>query len=112
MLDRLDRFARIESARLERTGDPGYVYERSRAPQREPHFGTRAMRKFLTTPKTFTRGGLFGVVKEYSDGNQTVVESGMSWEAAEELAGRMRDEMSDHDVGLGMNFVAAKTVRL
>jgi hypothetical protein len=105
----VDRFARIEAARISRESTE------PKAPitpkQREPHFGTKAKRAWLTAPRVRYSFGDYAVVAEYDDGRpETVMYKGMSWEAAEELAGHMRDRMTEQQCE-EFNYVAKRISR-
>jgi hypothetical protein len=55
--------------------------------------------------------GPWSVVKAHDDGRAIVYKRGLGEVAAFELAGVMRDRMSDADVGLGWNYVARFAAR-
>ena len=55
-----------------------------------------------------TKKGVYEVAKVNDDGRELIVRSGLRWEHADAAAGRMRDRMSDADVGAGWNYVARK----
>ena len=53
-------------------------------------------------------GRTWGVVRINDDGRRLVVQRGMHPDAAAHEAGRLRDAMSDDDVGRGWNYLASK----
>lgn len=55
--------------------------------------------------------GPWSVVKVHDDGRQIVYKRGLPEVAAFDLAGKMRDRMSDADVGLGWNYTARFAAR-
>lgn len=105
----VDRFARIEAARIARETTLSVKSSkprRSTGVQREPFEGVKKMRAALCEPRT--RARRFGVAKEYDDGRSVVLEQYTTWEQAAARAGQMRDRMTDAECALNFNYKAVQ----
>lgn len=50
--------------------------------------------------------GRYDVVKVHTDGRRVLVKGGLAWGPADVMAGRLRDRMTDAEVGEGWNYQA------